>query len=229
MFKFVILPGLVLASAMASASPAHAIPTLGTVMGTARTEVDSGHELFFLTDTSGVSDDATVFLLLELAGNANDNAFGIYDPVSGNSLEIFAGADSPLGVKTLSWVVGTNAVNLAGTAVNAIIDNANFGFYLDSKNDGRFYSQTALNVGPADLMASYNIGGLGYSEALGSNLIIAFEDTLGGDLDFNDFVVGVSDIAPKGGPRITSIPEPRLPMLLGIGLVSMGFIRKVKS
>ena len=201
-----------------------AIPSLGTVMGSTRVEVDTGDEMFALTDTSGVSDDASAFLLLELAGNANFNSFGIYG-VGGTSLEIFSGTESAITSATLLWDIGTDTVTLAGTASSAIIDEAIFGFYLDTRSDGRLFSQDSLN-NQDDLMLVFEVGGLGYSELFGSNLILAFEDTLGGDLDYNDFVVGISDIAPVGDITTRTVPEPTLPLLLGIGLVGMGFIRK---
>ena len=197
-----------------------AIPDLGTIMGTSRTEVDGGFDRFRLTDANGDFDDATAFLLFESASNAGDNAFGIYG--GGQSLQIFDGSAAAITSATLSWNTATNEVSLLGTLLTAFIDFTDFGFYLDSKDDGRFYSESDLNVGDQDLMAAFDTSGTGYAELFGSNLVLAFEDTLSGDLDYNDLVVGVSDIAPRGGVDDQSVPEPVPLALLGVGMIGLG-------
>ncbi len=47
---------------------------------------ETGDEVFRLTDTSGVSDDATVFLFFEFAGFANTNTLSIYDTATNTFL-----------------------------------------------------------------------------------------------------------------------------------------------
>jgi hypothetical protein len=57
---------------------------------------------------------------------------------------------------------------------------------------------------------------------LGSDVIIAFEDLYGGgDKDYNDFVVGVSDVT-SNGLAVAAAPEPGTLLLLGSGLLGVG-------
>jgi len=203
-----------------------AIPTLGDVLGNSYTETDTGDESFYLTDTSGLVDDATAFLMFEYAGYADYNSFGIYS--GGTSMEIFNGSDSPTIAATLSWDILTNEVSLVGSAVSAFIDDTNFGFYIDAGPDGdRFFSEASLNPDGEDMMASYDVGAVGHPDLFGSNIVLAWEDVLlsnGGDGDYNDMVVGISDISGNEGTT-SSVPEPGIPLLLSLGLLGIGLTR----
>ena len=204
--------------------------TLGDITGnSAHTETDTTDELFQLTDTSGVLDDATAFLMFEMAGNADYNSFGIYDAYG--SLEIFGGSVDPLSAATLSWDVGTDQVGILGTAASAVIDSTAFGFYIDTKNDGRFFSESALNGGE-DYMYSFNVGASGYPDMFGANFVLAFEDLAAyqTDYDYNDMVVGISDISSAirttGNPPPPTIPEPMTMAMMGLGLAGMIGMRR---
>ena len=205
-----------------------AIPmSLGDITGNGlHTETDTGDERFMLTDTSGVLDDATVFLMFEMAGNHGINAFGIYDDSA--SLEVFAGSISPLSAATLNWDTGTDMVTLVGSGISATIDETNFGFYLDTV-DGRFFSESTLNGG-FDYMQSFNVGDSGYADLLGANMVLAFEDLADyhTDYDYNDMVIGISDINPVG-PTTQSVPEPMPLALMGLGLVGLGMVKRRKQ
>ena len=201
--------------------------TLGDITGNpAHTETDTTDELFQLTDTSGVLDDATAFLMFEMAGNADYNSFGIYDAYG--SLEIFGGSVDPLSAATLSWDVGTGQVGILGTGASATIDSTAFGFYIDTRNDGRFFSESALNGGE-DYMYSFNVGASGYPDMFGANFVLAFEDLVDyhTDYDYNDMVVGISDIRPIDGPTTTTtVPEPMTMAMMGLGLAGMIGMRR---
>lgn len=215
----------------AMGSTAHAVPitpTLGDILGNPiyAGEIDTEDEVFRLTDTTGVLDDATAFLFLEYAGFANVNTFGIYG-VS-DMLEVFNGASSPITSATLSWNVATNDVINLATGDTANINDQAFGFYLESGDGNTYYSQSALNAG-IDMMGSFEVGSDGYPGLLGSNMVLAFEDIPGTDYDYNDLVVGVSDVSPSGEPiQQVQIPEPMPLALMGIGLLGLGFMKRKK-
>ena len=213
---------------------AFALPILSDLTGnSAHVETDTNDQAFYLTDTSGVQDDATAFLLFELAGNANYNSFGIVgsDGIGGlTHLEIFSASLAPITSATLSWDIGTDTVTNLSNSMSAIIDETLFGFYLDTKDDGLFYSIDELNVGGADLMASYFTGPSGHADLFGSNYILGFEDTLNGDLDYNDMVVGISDISALGGvTTFNTVPEPMPLALMGLGLIGMAGVKRKKK
>jgi len=212
----------IMCTAAASATP---ILTLGDITGNAlHTETASGDQRFRLTDNSGILDDATAFLMFEFAGNADYNSFGIYS--GANSLEVFGGSTSPLSAATLGWNTITNNVTLIGSGNSAIIDNTDFGFYIDTRSDGRFFSESALNGG-YDYMKAFNVGASGHSDLLGANMVLAFEDLAYNhtDWDYNDMVVGISDIGPTG-PSIQQVSEPGILGMMGLGLVGLAGIKR---
>ena len=243
MKKLMLGAGLILAMS----SNVMAMPVLGDVLSnrhslTNSTLADTGDQIFALTDTTGVNDDATAFLMFESASNSRTNTFGIVgsDGSGGlNHLEIFAGVDSHSnfsnwftgGVNdvTLSWDIGSDTVTNSYTGATSVIDDQLFGFYIDTLTDGILYSVDFLNGG-LDLMTSYSTHGL--SGALGSNFIFGFEDTLNGDLDYNDMVVGVSDIGATGFTTFDTpspVPAPAPLALMGLGLIGLAGIKGKKK
>jgi hypothetical protein len=135
-------------------------------------------------------------LVIEVAGYAPNNTFGIYNAANpGQKLQIFGG----------SATGGATAVTVSPFAT--------FGFYLSNQPAGfTWYSDTALNGRGFDAMVAYQ--GKGQTLNLGANpwspsgsvlwdsntYLLGWEDVRGGDLDYNDLVVAVSNIRPAAVP-----------------------------
>lgn len=162
-------------------------------------------------------------LIIELAGFANDNGFGIYDSSNpANYVEMMNGSATAGDQAVVSIKAdGSVFLNLADTGIN--FAGNNFGYYLDSP-DGRFYSDTALNGDGTDHMVAYQgtntdtVQLPGQSAGLWTNneYILAFEDLWNShsDHDFNDFVAMVESVTP--------VPTPGSLALLGLGLALIG-------
>lgn len=225
--KLITTTLILLASQVAYAAPAN----LEEITGISGTSIytDMGGQAVQLIDTDGVDDDATAFLFFELAGFASTNSFGIYDYSTdgmggillGNTLEVFNGASSPLTSVTLSFNfdsgTGTWTVTNQTTNITENIDDT-FGFYLEAPQNGVgtvFYTHTSLNSDGVDHVMMFDTSDNSVGALLGSNVVVAWEDlTDGGDFDYNDMVVGVSDVRP--------VPEPSIIALMGIGLFGFG-------
>jgi hypothetical protein len=175
-------------------------------------------------------------ILKEVAGNANLNTFGIYDPTDpSNVLMIFNGPDSA-GAKGTLVYNGNGEFQYApfgGAATTAHFgDGASFGYYLGTPN-GVFYSNPVLNNSADEAgnpyadgmhhMVAYqggngtniNVNGV-WGSMLNNEFLLAWEDQpfKTSDLDYNDFIVLVESVH--------SVPEPAVLGMFGLGLLLIG-------
>lgn len=154
-----------------------------------------------VSDSYWTASSLTSVLLVEIAGYAGDNSFGIYKQGDTSSkVQIFAGSASAPALS------GTIAVPLGWTS---------FGFYLSNPNAGfTWYSDASLNAG----------GGLDhfvtYAGAAPLSYFIGIEDLNLGDYDYNDMVVSVqmqSQSVPDAGATAA---------LLGLGFAAVAAFRR---
>ncbi|MDL0430796.1 PEP-CTERM sorting domain-containing protein [Marinobacter sp. TBZ242] len=172
-----------------------------------------------LTDTSGVEDDTNATLLAESAALESGNSFGIFNPTSGEKLEVFSGSDSAIAGETVSFNTTTGIATHDGTGASADI-GVTFGFFIDNGLGNVWYSDPAMNGGD-DFAGLYDTTGTSGEGLFGSDILVAFEDTETGDRDYNDVVVGLTDVA--------AVPEPGTLALMGMGILGLGVSRLRKS
>ena len=212
---------------------AMAVPTttLYDILGYEGTQsyYDTGAEFVILTDTDGDSDDATAILFLERADYADTNTFGIYGftmaddvVILGETLEVFAGGVSPINSASMAFDIAAGTVTNEATEADANI-GTNFGLYLYcAEEDETYYSHTALNKDGFDHMMIFDTSDNSVGTLFGSDVVVAIEDLWGGgDKDFDDMVVGVTDAVP-------AVPEPATMLLLGSGLIGLAAFGRKK-
>src|SRR5262245_37312624 len=160
--------------------------------------------------------DATI--IIELAGFADKNIFGIYDVSNPRSRVVaFGGAESSGATTTISLVPsGAGYDVFTDDVIKGHFDSSEFGFFLRAPRHKTFFSQSALNRDEADHMYAYrgndslfSTGPLAGTVFATSMYLLAFEDLpmRRSDRDFQDFVATVTFMAP--------IPLPATAWLLG--------------
>lgn len=235
-FVFLIISGIFLESAAFSA------PLLGelkgddgTILWSGYTQGDTGVERVVLTDTDGVDDSSVATLYIAMGSYYTNDylSFGIYDYIANTDGTITKVNEKMLGdtasgfstgyAQKLTFNVNTNEASLDQGATWFDM-NHTFGFYLRNSNTGEtFYTHTSLNNDGFDHALIYDTRSItsGPAALVNSDVIVAFEDLLnGGDKDYNDFIFGVTDVAP--------VPEPATMFLFGMGLVGLVGSRRMK-
>lgn len=168
-------------------------------------------------------------MVIELAGFAPNNSFGIYNALNPSErMQIFGG----------SAVAG----NVTGTIPST--PYSTFGFYLENTKEGfTFFSDSSLNDGGLDHMVAY--AGQGETLGLGNNpaspdgsfvwdedtLLLGWEDLSLGDADYNDMVVMIKNVRLPSSPgEALTIPESvpdtaSTVSLLALSFLAIGIIR----
>ena len=181
-------------------------------------------------------------IVVELAGNADGNNFGVYDATNPNtSVLIFGGRQNAGAIAVLS--IGSDGsvfvdsadtgVDFAGSLFGYFLDSTSF-FGGDDFSGGFWYSDRSLNSDGVDHMAAYQGQNVDTIDLPASApglwtddvFALAFEDldcsTNGGcDAEYTDFVVMVESVFP--------VPVPGTATLLGIGLVGLSLPRRSRK
>lgn len=166
-------------------------------------------------------------LVVEWAGNAGSNTFGVWSGTDTSSLTLVpiflpaAQGSTAQGVATLFWSGGLLNIGApfgsCGTTINCVnsvagINPTYFGFYISGPG-GTWFTVDQLNGAAGAQAIAY------VSPTATDTFAIAFEDLANGDDDYNDMVVKIESITP--------VPEPGTLALFGTGLISIaGLIRR---
>jgi hypothetical protein len=150
-------------------------------------------------------------ILLELAGFADFNSFGLYDPLNpANRLDVFTGRLGPGSTASLTFEniaggtrISMNIVGSPNPATSSVFLSEAIGFVLSTPEGNRFFSQSNLNTDGADHSYAYRGDGAWFQRGSAMNTqfgahdaILAYEDLVHGDNDFQDFVVLVRGVEP---------------------------------
>lgn len=180
---------------------------------------------------SAGSTSATI--LLELAGFADLNTFGLYDANDpGHRFEVFAGRLGAGATASLSFQQISGGVQITMSIIGSpaptrstIFLSEAFGFFITTPEGNTFHTQSSLNADGADHSYAYRgegqwfqRGGAQGTQFGTSDAILAYEDLVNGDRDFQDFVVLVRGVEP--------IPLPAAAWLMISGLAGVAGFRR---
>lgn len=245
---------LMAGSASFSIKAQAAVCTFGTSTSepSLQTIVDQRISPTFSTTTSCLADGADSYwsasqgaaatILVEVAGYANQNTFGIYDRNDPTRrLQLFSGSAGSNASRTITVSATDGGYEFVVAQPNGTVQGSNifgsqsFGYYLTTPQfPGRdFFSDTTLNSDGVDHLYGYqgnngmflnnnyvppSLRGLTFDAGM---YLLAWEDLYGGgDRDYQDMVVVTQNIS--------AVPLPGALLLFGSGLVGLGFLRRRK-
>jgi hypothetical protein len=191
--------------------------------------VDDGDDAAWST----IGSIGEIDIVLELAGNASTNSFGVYDLNDASArLTIFDGGDAVGDQAVLrlrqtvdGWRVSVQELGGRGWT-HQFLSTGAFGFYLSTRSNGTFFSQTSRNADGVDHLYAYQGSGTPFLNGPLSGEVFALQDYLlawedlagGGDRDYQDFVAVVQDITP--------VPLPTPVVLLMSGLIGLAGVSR---
>ncbi len=183
----------------------------------------------------GGSGGAFSQIVIELAGYAAINSFGIYDIMDpSRQVEIFSGAataGTSSSRATFSIMADGQVVRNLFEETGVYFSGNLFGFYLSTPGHS-WYSDAGRNADGADHMVAYQ--GSGDTVKIGNTIagpwannefVMAWEDLARGqwDYDYNDFVVMVESV------NGVKVPEPGTFALFGFGLAGLALVRRRRA
>jgi hypothetical protein len=175
--------------------------------------------------------EAVATIVIELAGYASKNQFGIYQPGDRrNRITLFDGADSAGANSTVRFDSTENGFRISvDGAERGEIEGKDFGFFLAAPGNV-FYSDPKQNRDHGDHMYTYAgtgtpfVGGPLAGQNFATTMyLLAFEDLpfCRNPRDFQDFVALVSFVAP--------VPLPATGFLLGAALGLLALWRSMQE